>query len=145
MPDVLEQLAARIDRLSAAMADLVEEQQRLQLRLLRDEDRKDIGRLLPLVHKLVGERAWTATEIFSAALNDPQASELQGLLASWASPSAGLRSFGWFLDRTSGCTVCGLRLNAVGARERDGKVYQVKRVSGASKVAPAVVSESSHA
>lgn len=133
MSATFDDVCAELRALRAEVAELRTEQQHLARRLLSAADRRDLGALLPLVHRLLGSATWSAADLYAAALDAHDARELRTLLAEHSTECGGLRVFGNFLARCAGVTCSGLQLLDVG-RARAGVLYVV-RVSTASKPA----------
>ena len=125
-------LEAVLTRLDAMLAEQREQRaivEDLARRLLVAEDRREAGRLLPLIAQIMpNEAAWTAAELHLLSHSRPDATDLRDLLIEWHSDTGGLRSFGRFLGRIAGTVHKGLRLVVIGASDRDGATYMVKRV-----------------
>jgi len=113
---------------SAALSLLEEDVRHMMRRLLAGDDRRVLGKLLPLVHQLLGESAWTAADLSAAAMvgRGHVADELVELIGEYTSERGGLRQFGNLLERCEGCVSGGIRLVRIGADARDGVVYGLK-------------------
>lgn len=133
---LLVDLLLELRTLRAAVEGLAEEQRHLARRLLVADDRRELARLLPLVHGMMADRAWSAAGLYeAAALGDESSAELATALQQWNTTSGGLRAFGGLLERCAGCVSGGLRLVALGTKDRTGALYQVARLSRVPKVA----------
>ncbi|WP_298829370.1 hypothetical protein [uncultured Piscinibacter sp.] len=97
-------------------------------RLLAVDDRRVLAKLLPLVHQLLGEAAWTAADLSAAAMvgRGHVADDLVALVGEYTSERGGLRQFGNLLERCEGCVIGGIRLVRIGTDGRAGAVYQLK-------------------
>jgi hypothetical protein len=137
---LVSELLARIDAQHRVLLDelrlLREDVQHLARRVLANDDRDELKRMLPAIEAQLGSQVWTAADLFAAALA-PDAQALQQRVAHYASETGGLRSLGHMLDRCTGAVSSGRRLVRVGVG-RDGVTYMVERVSGPSKPAPSL-------
>jgi hypothetical protein len=114
------------------VGELIQEVQHLNRRLLASEYRKEMRRLLPEVHALMGVQMWTAAELYAAAAHATNAATLLLHLEEWSSETGGLRSFGHMLDQCAGTVHGGLRLLHCG-RDHNVNLYRVQVVSGSLK------------
>jgi hypothetical protein len=112
----------------AELRALREDVQHLERRLLDGDDRRELARLLPLVHRLMGGSVWTAANLYEVAALQTSAQPLLLLLDEWNTERGGLRQFGHFLARVRGASCAGLRLVETGGGDRLGVLYTVKRV-----------------
>jgi hypothetical protein len=135
----LELRARRADvaALRADVAALTDDLQVALRRMLATEDLRELRKLLPQIHTLEGEQAWSASSLFADALAGTGAEALSDALLEWRDPVGGLRALGRLLERCAGVCVDGLRLVRV-ASPSAGALYVVRQVSAASKPASTV-------
>jgi hypothetical protein len=123
-------LLAELRALRADVAALREDQQHAVRRMVAIVDRRDLGPLMRLIVDQVGHQLWTVAALWQAARQSPNRA-LQTTLEEWRTGS-GFRVFGNFLERCDGVSIEGLRLVRCGS-DKDGALWKVERVSGASK------------
>lgn len=124
-------LALKLRVMQSQLTDLLDEQRHLARRLLEREDRRIGTVLLPLLHELIGDAAFTAASAAARALNDRTATgqAVRELLADVGmGDGGGLRSFGRLLQRLDGAPLAGLRLLPAGER-REGLAWRMVHVS----------------
>jgi hypothetical protein len=112
--------------LRAEVAELREDMQFLLRRLLATDDRRDLVRLLPAAHALLGNQVWSASSLADAAAVSPDGGPLSLLIAENVTERGGLRGFGRLLARLEGAPLGGLRLVRCGTDARHGALYAIR-------------------
>jgi len=139
--DVSAALLAEVRALRLKVDELGDDLQHALRRFLTPEDQRELRQLLPLVWDLEGDQVWSASSLFTDALEDEDAAALRASLFEWADPRGGLRSFGRFLERCAGTKCTGLRLVRVG-RPRTGALYVVQAATPTQRVSRQAVQTS---
>jgi hypothetical protein len=119
--------------LRAEVAELRQDVQLLTRRMLANDDRRDLARLLPAAWATFGDAAWTAADLAAAMVGGeagPHADALLELVSEHSTEAGGLRAFGRFLARVDGVACAGLRLEHQGANGGHGAVYVVRTLRG---------------
>lgn len=122
----LRALRAAFDAQAEGLAELREDVQLLTRALLASNDRRDLARLLPAVHALLGSQIWSASSLAGAAALSPNDGPLSMLIAENTTERGGLRGFGRLLARLEGTPLDGLRLVRCGDDAREGALYAIR-------------------